>query len=126
VDEEVRRLERLASIGDEAAITRLGRARRLSGIDTWKEKLDPTRRARERREEAENEQIESEIEFCRRAVNEGIAKHLYRGHGCWCQIFMALRRLEGLPEFASKERAGGSWGRRQAEWDELDAEFRLE
>lgn len=121
MDEEVRRLERLALSGDAVAIARFERARKLSGIDIWRDKLDPTRTARERREEAERKRSAEAIEFCRRAVNGGVTANLYRGgqgRECWCAVFMSLRRLEGLHEFTPKET---DWSTR---WGTLDAEFR--
>jgi len=109
VDEEVRRLERRALLGDEAAIARLARARKLSGIETLERAMDPSWKARERREEAERESDQKEIEFCRRAVNDGITANLYRGRRCWCQVFMSLRRLESLPEFTPLRESWHDW-----------------
>ncbi len=119
MDAEVRRLERLAAQGEDVAEA-LARARAISGLDRLEKVSDPAWRARERREESERAEMLSEVEFCRRAVNDGIWNNLYRGRGCWCQVIMSLRELEGLPRFVA--RTAGGWN---DNWHKFEAEFRL-
>jgi len=127
MDERIRELERRAKTGDQAAAARLGRMRVLAGVREAKEH-DPAKRARERGEEDERRRSAEAVEFCRRAVNEGITANLYRplngrdggrNGECWCAVFMSLRRLEALNEFDPKETA---W--RDSRWSVHDAEFR--